>query len=186
MALDHPHQRCADGGACSAILTISIVKTNPPAKFSGPAQSAKKMCLGLKCRNHRFAKGYGEPSVAASGGCVNWHADCFLITSARETTNPRNRGPSPKANVRREELPGSATQGPTPVGLGYSTPLGTEPRQKTYRPSLLKLPFPPHPSSPGGMLFSIARHAATSRISCSCSNKPAHAHSPKSAHLRQR
>jgi hypothetical protein len=39
-------------GDSDAILTISIVKTNPPEKFSGPLQTAKKMIFASECRNH--------------------------------------------------------------------------------------------------------------------------------------
>src|SRR5947209_12288179 len=44
--------------------------------------------------------------------------------AARDTTNLRNRWPSPQGlKFVAVELPGSATQGPTPVGLGFSSPL---------------------------------------------------------------
>src|SRR5207248_2565756 len=75
----------------------------------------------------------------------------LFLFPARTTTNPRNKWPSPKAYVRRELLPGSVTQGPTPVGLGSFSP-----RNQTF-PLSRRFPHPPtspwHSFFPGGVPF---------------------------------
>src|SRR5260370_31075855 len=51
----------------------------------------------------------------------------FFNDGKKERRTPGTEGLPPRPHVRRDELPGSATQGPSPVGLGLSTPHGTLP-----------------------------------------------------------
>src|SRR5581483_5241802 len=82
----------------------------------------------------------------------------FPFPGKRSTTSLRNRRPFPQGQTaRRDVLPGSATQGPAPVGLGFNTP---EPppvpcpiRVRTLRLHLSPNPAPRSPPSPGGLLF---------------------------------
>ena len=66
-----------------------------------------------------------------------WHRACIIVgrPEKRRTRNRTAFPPRPK--VRRMILPGSATQGPSPVGLGSSS--------GTVFPLILLVPFPPIP-----------------------------------------
>lgn len=83
----------------------------------------------------------------------------------RSLTNARNRKPFPQGcPVRRDVLPGSATQGPAPVGLGFYKPrdLFPVPRAhtsvRTSRHHPPQHPFPRSPPSPGGLVFFSGSH----------------------------
>ena len=103
-----------------AILTISIVKSNPPRKLSrAPSAvpwSIRKCSLVANsdwtetCVNHaRFA-----PTMQPIGTPI-----ALNVARQMRRRTPGTEGLPPRP-VRRDELPGSATQGPSPVALGLS------------------------------------------------------------------